>query len=56
MTPREFFYLTSNMRAAQREYFKTRDPHVLRACKALEKEVDDEIQRVKDIMQQDLPL
>lgn len=56
MTPREFFYLTSNMRAAQREYFKTRDPHVLRACRALEIEVDNEIQRVKDILQQDVPL
>ena len=56
MTPREFFYLTSNMRAAQRVYFKTRDPHVLRACKALEKEVDQEIQRVKQILDQDIPL
>lgn len=47
MTSREFFYLVSEMRTAQKEYFKTRDYVKLRVCRALENEVDDEIYRVK---------
>lgn len=50
MNAREFFYLVSNMRQAQNEYFRTREPKVLRACKAIEKEVDDEIERVKNFI------
>lgn len=50
MTSREFFYLVSAMRQAQREYFKTRDQLKLRVCRKLETEVDDEIYRVKDIL------
>lgn len=49
MTSREFFYLVSEMRTAQKEYFKTRDYVKLRVCRALENEVDDEIYRVKAI-------
>lgn len=49
MTPREFFYLVSNMREAQRNYFKKRDQAILRACRRLENEVDEEIRRVKEI-------
>lgn len=51
MTAREFFYLVSNMRQAQREYFRTRDQQYLRACKRLEGEVDEEIARVKALDQ-----
>lgn len=47
MNAREFFYLVSSMRTAQREYFKTRDPQKLRAARRLEIEVDAEINRVK---------
>lgn len=47
MNAREFFYLVSNMRQAQQNYFKTREQMYLRACKRLEGEVDDEIARVK---------
>lgn len=47
MNSREFFYLVANMRHAQQEYFSTRSQSVLRACKAIEKQVDDEIARVK---------
>lgn len=50
MNAREFFYLVSNMREAQRNYFATRQQNVLRACRKLENEVDDEIARVKDII------
>lgn len=48
MTAREFFYLVAQMRAAQREYFAKRDQVTLRACKVLERQVDDEIHRVKE--------
>lgn len=50
MTAREFFYLTSNMRAAQQAYFKNRKPETLRAARRLEREVDAEISRVKLIL------
>lgn len=51
MTAKEFFYLTAQMRQAQREYFRTRDQRDLRRCKALEREVDYEIGRVKHILE-----
>lgn len=50
MNAREFFYLVSNMRSAQINYFATRKQEYLRACKRLEGEVDAEIKRVKDII------
>jgi len=50
MTSREFFYLVSNMRSAQTEYFKTKDRAVFRAARKLENEVDAEIRRVKEIL------
>lgn len=50
MNAREFFYLVAQMRATQREYFKTRDQMTLRACRAMENEVDAEIARVKAIV------
>lgn len=50
MTSREFFFLVSNMREAQRNYFTTRDRNVFRAARKLENEVDAEIRRVKDII------
>lgn len=57
MTPREFFYLVASMRAAQISYYASRRNHEspddqqrkLRACKALEGDVDKEIYRVKQI-------
>lgn len=50
MNSREFFYLVANMRSAQKAYFDTRDQKVLRAAIKLEKEVDDEIVRVRAIV------
>lgn len=47
MNAREFFYLVCNMRAAQKSYFKDRDPARLRAARALEGDVDREIDRVR---------
>lgn len=50
MNAREFFYLVSQMRQAQRDYFADREQSALRKCKVLEKEVDDEIYRVKEVL------
>lgn len=50
MNSREFFYLVSNMRRAQRDYFNTREQLDLRRARALENEVDKEIDRVKQIL------
>lgn len=47
MTSREFFYLVASMRKAQRDYFKTRDKGVFLHARALENEVDREINRAK---------
>ena len=52
MTAREFFYLVASMRAAQNSYFRERSPEKLRAARALEGDVDREIRRVKDIVEQ----
>lgn len=51
MNAREFFYLVSEMRSAQREYFETKSQRVLIAAKQLEKQVDLEIERVKQILE-----
>lgn len=50
MNAREFFYLTAQMREAQKTYFATRDPNALRAARKLEGEVDREIKRVREIV------
>ena len=50
MTAREFFDLVSDMRSKQREYFRTRSSSVLSESKALERRVDDEVRRVKQIL------
>lgn len=50
MTSREFFYLVSQMRQAQKDYFKLRDQHVLRRARLFENQVDAEIARVKVIL------
>lgn len=50
MNAREFFFLVSNMRRAQRDYFNTREQLDLRRARALEIEVDREIDRVKQIL------
>lgn len=50
MNAREFFFLVSSMRDAQKRYFATHDPQVFRACRKLENEIDAEIARVKAIL------
>lgn len=50
MNAREFFYLVAEMREAQKAYFETRDRKVFLACRALENDVDREIRRVREIV------
>lgn len=50
MTAREFFDKVSSMRKAQKEYFKTRSQTALRKSKAIEAEIDKEIERVNKII------
>ena len=45
MTDREFVELVRKMRAAQRVYFQCRAPSDLNRAKALERKVDDELER-----------
>lgn len=53
MNAREFFYLTASMREAQREYFRTRNQRLLAKCRAIETQLDMEIDRVKAIIESD---
>ena len=50
MNARDFFDLVSDMRQAQKDYFRTRDKEILVKSKELEKRVDDEIKRVTTIL------
>lgn len=50
MDKREFFEKVSEMRDAQKEYFSTRSNASLNKSKKLEKEIDDEILRVRRIL------
>lgn len=52
MNAREFFYLVSEMRTAQKQYFANRTHDNLRIARALEGDVDREIKRVKAITNQ----
>lgn len=51
MTPKEFFDKVSRMRKAQKEYFRTRSGRALSDSKRLEKEIDDEIERVNKVVE-----
>lgn len=50
MNPKQFFDKVSLMRMKQKEYFKTRSKTALNASKALEREIDAEIDRVNKII------
>lgn len=52
MSPKEFFDKVSRMRKAQKEYFRTRSGRALSDSKRLEKEIDDEIERVEKVMEE----
>lgn len=50
MNAREFFYLVVQMRTAQKEYFSDRNQQNLKRSIVLEREVDEEIRRVKELI------
>lgn len=50
MKARKFFDLVVEMRRLQREYFKTKDSVILQKSKAVETEIDKEIERVLNIV------
>jgi hypothetical protein len=50
MTPQEFFQKVVEMRQAQKRYFKMRTSLDLAQSKKLEKEIDNEIERVNQIL------
>lgn len=52
MSPKEFFDKVCRMRKAQKEYFRTRSGRALSDSKRLEKEIDDEIERVEKVMEE----
>lgn len=47
MNSRTFFEKVALMREAQKDYFRTRSRDVLRKSKALESDIDREIERVR---------
>ena len=51
MNPKEFFDKVCRMRKAQKEYFRTRSGRALSDSKRLEKEIDDEIERVNKVVE-----
>ena len=51
MSPKEFFDKVCRMRKAQKEYFRTRSGRALSDSKRLEKEIDDEIERVNKVVE-----
>lgn len=50
MTPRQFFDLVEEMRTAQKEYFKTRNFRALTRSRTLEMQIDAEIARVHQVI------
>ena len=50
MTARQFYEKVKEMRQAQKLYFKTKRTDYLRKSKVLEKEIDQEIERVESIL------
>lgn len=55
MDAKEFFEKVVKMREAQKNYFKTRSSMDLQLSKKLEKEIDDEIARVNQIINKPNP-
>ena len=52
MTAKEFFFLVAEMRRAQSDYFKSKDPATFRCARYLETAVDKEIKRCKEILKE----
>lgn len=52
MNSREFFYAVAEMRRVQRDYFRTRDRRCFLHARSLEDQIDREIARVREIVEQ----
>ena len=52
MNSKEFFHFVERMRAAQREYFRSRSGTALRDSKRLEQAVDEEIARANRLLEE----
>lgn len=50
MNSRDFFDMVCRMRKAQKNYFKTRDRDALIVSKEIERQVDEEINRVNTVL------
>lgn len=50
MKAREVFELVSRMRDLQKQYFATRDRQILQQSKQIERQIDEEICRVRNIL------
>lgn len=50
MTPKQFFERVKVMRQFQKDYFRTRSRRALQQSKALEYEIDTEIERVSRLL------
>ena len=50
MNARQFFEKVALLRETQKEYFRTRSHDALRKSKALEREIDEEIDRVNRLL------
>lgn len=50
MDARQFFDKVAYMRKCQKEYFRTRSATALRQSKAVEAEIDREIERVNNLL------
>ena len=50
MNSRDFFDMVCRMRKAQKNYFKTRDRDALNLSKEIERQVDEEINRVNRVL------
>ncbi len=55
MNAKQFFDRVAMLRKFQKEYFATRSKEALRQSIALEKEIDDEIARVRSIIESQQP-
>lgn len=55
MNAKEFFEKVAEMREAQKKYFRMRTSSDLTLSKRLEKEIDDEIARVREVMKPKQP-
>lgn len=50
MNNKQFFETVKKMREAQKEFFRTHTQAALKKSKTLEKVVDDEIERVEEVL------